>query len=201
MARWLVHAKTMNQEHCLEPQATISWVLDSLMDELALSLSHKVAATVQLANMTFRTFAASTASESQLLDFEVGGKVCANPSPLDWLTNALKSTFDWTDCFLIVEDWTARPTDRFISQAGLPAFELEEQVYYIFDQPIPLEINNWRRMYSNTPPLFHGFIISGRNMRPRSSTSLSNALMDKLAHSVKGIFVGVYDGESYVVCS
>lgn len=189
----------MNIEHQLVAERVLPWVRRSLVDPLALRFSKLVEPLVEWNSASFSVFADESVSESELMDFDVGGKVSPSPRPEEWLLEAV-ALRPWSQeprCWL-VEDWMARPNDQFLRAQSLPAIYLGSEVYYLVSNP---ESNkNWGRISSNRPPLFHAFVLDDISM-VMPGTQIQASDLDLWARHVKAIALGVYDAESYLLCS
>lgn len=205
---FVVRSLVMNIEFDLQPQDALTWAKDSLCDPLALSFSHCLAKQVDWAKARFFLFGDSSLSRKELLEFRYGGKVgyhqrgthdnlCAD----DWLADFLISSGDKKQDFILVEDWLARPTSAFIKEDSMPAVFNGNEVYFVAklsDLSVPLS-KNMDFICFNPVPLFHGFLIHGGVM-PTPGDILTIDKMEALCKNVKLIFLGIYDGESYLVC-
>jgi len=190
----------MNTERILPPDQATCWAHASLVDPLALSFSRHVAANVDWTKAIFRVFAEESVSDDALLKFETGSKVSPEPHPDGWLDERIKSVGAGRSAFLIAEDWTVRPQHSFLTARAMPAVFHNEEVYYVVRLQEVAHEMNWRRILSNTVPLFHAFVIGGEcGVSPRDT--IGQLLMEKWSKQLQMIIFGVFDGETYLVSS
>lgn len=189
----------MNKEHIISRNDVLDWVKNSLLDSLALTFSNFVAGSVDWENARFKVFAKHDLLDTAIMDFKSGGKTQDGPNPDEWLKATLNSLIDCRDGFLIVEDWLARRQDLFLVNRSMPAFFNGNEVYYLVDENLA-EVKNWKRICSNNVPLFHAFFVHGKDY-PQLNESVELDKFELIAKCVKLIVFGVYDGESYLVCS
>lgn len=172
------------------------WASESITDKLAQSFSHAVGRHVELKRAKFSVLADSTLSQEALCDFRHGSKTSGEPTADAWLVDFLLTQA--ADTFLLIADWTAKRGAKFLQTRAMPAVFHDDEVYYVVPNSAPAEVPNWRRIVSNTVPLFHGFVIQGAPM-PEIGSQIDAIAIERLAAHVKGIVFGVYDGESYMV--
>lgn len=189
----------MNIEHIIPAKQVQAWAESSLLDPLALSFSRLVAARIDWNKALFKTLAKSGLHDDVLLNFQSGGKVSSEPRPENWLIDSLNAVQDKGNSFFLVEDWSSRPADAFITTASMPAVFNGDEVYYVVKDD-PRSAANWGRICSNTVPLFHGFLIQGEPM-PLLGGAVDVKKLEAFANCVQLIFFGIYDGESYLLCS
>lgn len=188
----------MNVERQLIAERVLPWVRGSLTDPLALGFSRFADSLIAWDTAKFSVFVDEGVSDADLMDFGVGGKISPSPRPEKWLLDAVdifprSGARSW-----LVEDWMARPNDQFIGAKSIPAIYCGAEVYYLVADPG--STSNWGRISSNRPPLFHAFILDGIKMSAPGSQVQSSDL-ESWARCVKAIALGVYDGESYLLCS
>ncbi|MBF0134525.1 MAG: hypothetical protein HQL75_18300 [Magnetococcales bacterium] len=176
------------------------WAIESLDDPLALSFSHYVSSNVDWGSAWFRTFGSSDLSKEDYLNFETGGKFSGTPYADDWLIESIKVARKQESTFLFIEDWTARPGSCFISSFLLPAVYSGNEVYYVVEDRDFDQMPRWGRISSNTSPLFHGFVIQDYPA-PSLGSTLEKEDLEAISRHVLMAFLGIYDGESYMLCS
>src|SRR5262249_13224585 len=98
--------------------------------------------------------------------------------------------------FILVEDWRAKPSHKFLLSDAMPALVAGDEVYYVVTSTDIRDQPHWRRIFSNSSPLFHAFEIGATP--PDSATVPQEVLINWVA-SVEKIVLGAYDGESYVI--
>jgi hypothetical protein len=189
----------MNTEHIFPQDKVQQWANNSLRDSLALSFSHYVAENIDWSKARFYALAEIGIPVDSLLNFRTGGKTSGEPRPDDWLINSVNAVRGTRNNFFLIEDWLARPEDGFISSFSMPAVFKEKEVYYVAKDD-PRRVANWGRICSNSVPLFHGFLVEDDAM-PSPGDVLSDERLQALAKCVRIIFFGIYDGESYLLCS
>jgi hypothetical protein len=188
----------MNIAYDLRQRRALDWVRESLTDGLALGVSKSVAKSVNLDKARLRVFANEGLSEQALLEFAYGGKAAGEPRPDNWLKDCLNRLRSPGDGLFLFEDWRARPTDKVILEQKLPVVTSGQDVYYVLPNCDPHQVANWQRLCSNTVPLFHAFVV---NMPSADIRAEYSTWPDQIASNVTHIILGVYDGESYLICS
>ena len=189
----------MNIEHDLTNDVVRDWAKMSLLDPLSLSFSKWCEATVDWRNARFSVLAASNCTKEQLLDFKHGGKMDGNPIVDDWFVEQL-SVRQRSDDFLLVEDWHVTPRASFLEQREMPGVYFNDEVYYLIAQRNAVNIPNWGRIFSNSVPLFHAFVVRGVPPAVDDRRQVQHETFRSLAGCVATIVFGVYDGESYLLC-
>lgn len=190
----------MNIERVLPLSDVRAWVIESLRDPLALSFSHHVASTIDWSGAQCRVLVSSDVPHKEVLDFRSGGKSSGEPSPDEWLLDALRQVRTSNLSFVLIEDWSARPADTFIRAQAMPLVHNGDEVYYVVDNTEPHLLSNWPRICSNSVPLFHGFVIQGLPM-PKVGSTIGRSSFEVFSQGVKMAFFGIYDGESYLTCT
>ena len=190
----------MNVERTLPKGQAMGWAHNALLDPIALSFSRHVAAEIDLSKASFRVLAEQSLSDAVLMDFATGGKISGEPHPQDWLLECIAPACTTLDDCILAEDWLARPEHTFLVDRAMPAVISDQEVYYIVPADELRVEPNWRRIFANTVPSFHAFVIDGNCTLFRGDTFTIDA-MQLLAKQVRKIIFGVYDGESYMVCS
>lgn len=190
----------MNVDRTLTHEQVEYWANESLRDPLALTFSNYVSKNIDWGRARFHALVNADLPDGDVLDFRTGGKVAGTPRPEDWLVDAFNSERGTGDSFLLIEDWTARPGDAFLIDRSMPAIFSGNEVYYVVKDERPEQLANWHRICSNTVPLFHGFLIQGQPMLSPGDT-FGEEQMEAHAKQVQMIFFGIYDGESYLLCS
>lgn len=184
-------------EYRLPAAATASWLRDSLRLGPSLSLAKVVSEAEDLNRFSFKTFGRQGLSEEDLIDFGTGNKA---ESADDWLMNLLTHSPLTLNGILLVEDWRAAPQSQFLKEMNLPTITVGAEVYFIVRERDPRRIANWQRIFSNTVPTFHAFLVAG-DPRLIPGTSASLEVLREAAHQLRMIICGAYDGESYVVAT
>jgi len=198
--RW--HGETeMNVEYVLTSSEAEGFVRNSLVDALGLQFSHLVASSVSWSGATYRIFGRVNLAATDLADFRHGGKVDDRPRPGTWLVDSLKKVSAKTKAsgFVLTEDWRAKPVDERLKTFAMPAVFHGNEVYFAIDQSEIGTSENWNRIVANFVPVFHGFLIRDRLM-PAPGSIVSTPELSFIAAGVTAIFVGVFDGESYLLC-
>jgi hypothetical protein len=136
-------------------------------------------------------------SEEDLTDFDTGNKAEAAD---DWLMNSLAHSALTLNGMILVEDWRAAPQSQFLKEMNLPTIVVGTEVYFIVRERDPRRIANWQRIFSNTVPTFHAFLVAA-DPRLVPETTVSPELLREVARQLRMIICGAYDGESYVVAT
>lgn len=190
----------MNIERILMTTQVKPWVEASLRDPLALTFSHEVVEQLDWATAQCRVLVKAEATEAAVLDFPHGGKITGEPRPDDWLITMLNARRDPRHSFFFAEDWQLQPEDAIIREWGLPAVFHGQEVYFaVQDDPRTSELL-WGVCCANFVPLFHGFLLQGTAM-PAPGSQVSQEQLRTLAQHVQALYMGIYDGESYLVCT
>lgn len=188
-----------NREYKIDDAVGRLKVSESFRDPLALSMS-KAFSTTRIAKLhDFRAYAKTNLDFVGLIDFAHGNKINHQPDPDNWIIGRCRDLVGSEDFFYFVEDWTARPDDSFISSEDVPAVFDGQDVYYAVKSAEQATLRTWPRILWNLPPLFLMFLVSGapRNV---ARSSISEQTIMEYAERTVGIVIGVYDGESYLVC-
>lgn len=189
----------MNIERILAPLHAKDFAIASLLDPLALSFSKYVEKKIPWDSCEYRILAKGELTENEILDFRHGGKTEGTPRPDDWLIEVTNSIRDKNNSFYLVEDWQLWPGAPVIEKNSMPAIYNGREVYFYVNHPDPRGSDTlFGICCGNTVPLFHGFVIEGG-----PTLCLDEAIdadkMEILADSVRILYFGIYDGESYLV--
>ncbi|CAK0781242.1 hypothetical protein CCP4SC76_7790002 [Gammaproteobacteria bacterium] len=191
----------MNIELVLSAEQARRWAELSLRDALALTFSHYVADSFDWSSAKFTTLVKPGLSDDELFDFRHGGKTSGKPHPDDWLIESICSLRSSESSFFFVEDWQLWPEAEIITKCVLPAVFNNKEVYFVVQEDDPRTSNSlFGICCANLVPLFHGFLIHG-TPAPASGSTIDVEQLKTLARHVAVIYFGVYDGESYLVCS
>lgn len=150
-----------------------------------------------MSRFSFKTFGRRGLSEEDLTDFEAGNKAEAAD---DWLMPLLAHSPLTVNGMFLVEDWRATPESQFLMERDLPTIAVGPEVYFIVRQRDPRRIANWQRIFSNTVPTFHAFLMAD-DPRLAPGTTVSIELLREVAQQLRMIICGAYDGESYIVAT
>jgi hypothetical protein len=184
-------------EYQLPVAPTALWLRDSLRLGPSLSLAKLIADAEDLGHFSFKTFARQGMSERELTDFETGNKAEAAD---DLIMDLLAHSPLTLDGMLLVEDWRATPESQFLKEMNLPTIVVGREVYFIVRQRDPRRIAHWQRIFSNTVPTFHAFLMDD-DPRLVPGTTVSLELLREVARRLRMIVCGAYDGESYVLAT
>jgi hypothetical protein len=184
-------------EYNLPAATTGQWLTDSLRRGPSLSLAKLIANTSDWSGFSFKTAANEGLSETDLLGFSAGNKASGQRAD-DWLMNLLATSALTLQGLFVVEDWRATPRSQFLADMSLPAIFVGEEVYFVLRERDPRRIDNWRRIFSNTVPTFHAFLVDD-DPRVMTGTSISATELADMARRLRMIICGAYDGESFVV--
>ena len=184
-------------EYRLPTAETALWLRDSLRLGPSLSFAKLIAEAEDLSRFSFKTFGKQGLSEEALIDFDTGDKAEAAD---DWLMNLLAHSALTLNGMFLVEDWLAAPQSQFLKEMDLPTITVDAEVYFIVRERDPRRIANWQRIFSNTVPTFHAFLLAADpRLVPGATVSLE--MLREAAHQLRMIICGAYDGESYVVAT
>lgn len=120
------------------------------------------------------------------------------PTAAEWLRSRVLAFFSRQNGYALVSDWTARPKHTFLTDRGMPAVFHKSEVYYVVTNNEAQEQRKWGRIWSNTVPLFHAFLVAGMQP-PQLGIELNSTLLEEMVPRVRAIIFGIYDGESYLL--
>lgn len=185
------------RQYELAPTIAAPWVLESLSRGPSLSLAKAVARTVNLSSLSYFTLAASNLTAQELGAFEVGGKSDSRAADR-WLRASLETVLvpRLPDVFTVVEDWRAQRGDPFLKE--FPVTYLNQEVYYVLSGLEQLSPDVQKRVFSNTVPSFHAFVIACEAKSAANSDFTAEAI-ERYASGLVAIVCGIYDGESYLL--
>lgn len=186
-------------EYTLPVSSTAPWLRDSLRRGPSLSLARLVENIESLDDFSFKTFAREGLSETELANFATGDKVSSHLAD-DWLMDLVASSPLTLNGIFLVEDWQATPDHQFLKEMQLPTLFVGREVYYVLRERDPRRVPHWQRIFSNTVPSFHAFLIED-DARLISGITVSPDLLREIAARLRMIICGAYDGESYVVAT
>lgn len=188
----------MNVERTLTAHQAKDFVIASLLDPLALSFSKLVAEKINLDSCEYKTLAKDGLTEGALLDFRHGGKIEGAPHPDDWIIELANSVRKEKNSFYFVEDWQLWPDAPVIKKNLLPAVYNNREVYFFVDHSDPRQSDSlFGICCGNTVPLFHGFVIEG-DANIFADGKIDADKMALVASNVRMLYIGIYDGESYL---
>lgn len=184
-------------EYNLPVTTTGQWITDSLRRGPSLSLAKLIASAADWNRFSFKTFANEGLSETDLIGFSTGNKASAQCVD-EWLMDLLSTSPLTVRGLFVVEDWRATPGSQFLKDMSLPAMFVGAEVYFVLRERDPRRINNWRRIFSNTVPTFHAFLVDDNpGVMPGMRMSIEE--LTDMARRMRMIVCGAYDGESFVV--
>lgn len=183
------------REYLLSHEQVFPLLKASLEDELALDFSRSVLRELSCSTVVEgRVFANIGLTVSELLDFLAGGRLTHSEGFDNWFVSRMIND---TDGFWVIENWIARPQDSYLKEMNLPVVMFDEEVYYLVEdwrkEP------NWQALIVNRPPLFHAFYVQGSIPSNKENMMKKDFLC--LAKRVSSVALGVYDGESFLVCN
>ena len=185
----------MNIEHVIDPDHGTKFVVECLEGNLGLSLSKYVCRKFLQSKVDFVSFASSTLNLEQILNFAEGGKFEVGDS-----SEGLLELFISKNCkrngMWMVEDWLAMPKDQFLIDMKMPFLTHENEIYYCVNDSNKGE--NWLDVMNNRPPEFHAFY--GHFEIDPTKKQLNHDDFENISKSIEAIVMGVYDGESFLVC-
>ncbi|HET6344298.1 MAG TPA: polymorphic toxin type 37 domain-containing protein [Myxococcota bacterium] len=171
----------------------------SLEDDLAHTLSHRVAAGLDRLRLRFSLLASEDIDVRAGLPLQQGGQAMGTPSAQVWIMGKLASLCQRTGGFLVVDEWRFGAGGEGLRRQALPMCTFDEEVYFISLPEAIRDRPDWRLIAcSNTVPLFHGFVIRDMPM-PAPSTALSRTQIDAMAARCCAIYIGIFDGESFLL--
>jgi hypothetical protein len=191
----------MKEERSVTASVVQDWLVSSLTAGLALDLSRAVGKQFDPAMFEYRAYIDASLSEEQIVNFAEGGKVGNTVRADNWLIESVMARrSNGSSGFWMVEDWTARPEHQALRKYAMPTRFLGNQVYYVTSACDPRDAVYWKRMFSNHPPAFHGFFVENCEI-PEEGSPLTDDVIGEIAKHVAVLFLGIYDGESYLLCT
>ena len=189
----------MNFEYILNEQKSADFALDNLTCEgLSLSLARKVSQGIDFSEGAFFTCVSESLSEDDKYDFKSGGRVdWVGDDPDDWLVRKLQQIAKTDATVFAIENWRANVSGLSSADPLLFSHSYKNDVIHILPAQALGSAPHWKRLCSNTVPVFLGFMCRPK-LKP-VSPEISTEVLDSLATSVSAIVFGAYDGESYVV--
>jgi hypothetical protein len=189
----------MNIVHKIPNGMIRAWATDSLEDPLALTFSRCVATVFSWEHVSCYILGRENLTPTELLELSVGGKTDINPLPDDLLIEHCLALSRHGGGFWLTEDWIARPHDLALLKYNMPTCFFGDEVHYVTGLSDPRQSPNFKRIFCNRTPLFHGFYIYGAEM-PLLHTEITLSQLQQVAKSVRKIVFGIYDAESYLIC-
>jgi hypothetical protein len=184
-------------EYALPTTSTGQWVAESMRLGPSLSLAKRLAGSEDWSRFSFKTFARAGLSDAELVEFAVGNKASSSDAD-EWLMELLCASPLTVNGMFLVEDWRPSPDSPFLVKMKLPTLFVADEVYFLLRERDPRQVENWRRIFSNTVPTFHAFVFAD-DPRAIAGASISTTVLDEIATHLRMIICGAYDGESYVV--
>lgn len=148
-------------------------------------------------------------SASQAMEVEIAGeKYVGLPTPdtRDYLVAAIQQFLDSGEGQVcVMEESLGSASDGYLSKATAPFFVFESEVYFpVAGHDPSLERIRTAIAWTEDVYLFVGFMTSlppELSLPSQTGAKVSAELLRILARRVEKVFVGVYDGESYIVWS
>ena len=189
----------MTTEYNLAREPAARWVQSSLREGPSLTFAKRVAETAEWGTAVFKTYANDGLSSKELTDFSIGGKVAGLLADR-WIMDVLAGSSMTENGLFLVEDWRATPRSEFLGKMSLPTFFVGEEVYYIVRERDLRGVPHWRRIFSNTVPAFHAFLLDD-DPRFKAGGTGTGDLLRETASRVRAVISGAYDGEGYILAT